>query len=1448
MDTEPDRKRQSADSASDPRVEHRNSHDLPRCSDAASTSHEGPSGPIIRSVSAHVSELPCTSVGQWEPIGSTNLPASESGDSSFNKASPERFGNVAHDTLGDNKHEKSPVNYKPMKFTSMATYEVEHNKKLHIEPQIPLEETVGGSKYEKDADSSTNSLVNYTQEKPAATATDGERISTTAQKSACGIKKAIQTCTSLETFALSIVQEAMSSAANQLRKSKPRNARNLGDDGEVSEIEESGDQEVHTNQEVKKTIDENFCAKSTFVNVTYQDKSDHDATMLTEPSECEISHSDVSESHLLPSGVSADALLSPSQRRPPAPTSRGRISPGSVRLSVTPSVELAVTEDNVSSPSANTTTSRSSHHAPLSPRPDVSGCTSTVRHLSSTSRVGYPTLSLHPRVLEDGKIDSSEKRNQKSCDDEDKKEDVSFFQLGTPVENNTKANGTKDVETISANNEEDRIKRLRLAVETLVDEFKLEQELEALLESNQSGVSPDGEGIVMIQDVQSDWKEILPAGAEESQAFYEEVSSILASVKKKRLSSLVQAGGGEDSGETKRSKASGTLTLLSKIVKDSTTLDENANDNANSSLIPRALEEQNLDEDEDLPDSLVYPPVAVRYDAFMETIPLITEDDDSQDDDVVVTTGKTSQAVKTDDHNSKCVRENTSREEANVGFGADFDKGHEDEFKDVKEVKYSSSSMYIQNVDTDAFPSQSKVCESQSMEGNNIDMTPQLSQNDACSKEDFDDTIYAVPLHVSGKITGNHSHESRLKEQLNVIPVDDRTAKMGNRINAVEVETDHESHHIANMGDENNDVPVKTDQVSHQTADIGDGINSVSVETDQESHQTSDMGDGIMGDGIDAVPVETDQESHHTADMGDGINAVPVETDQVSNHTADMGDGINAVPVETDLVSHHTADMGDGNSAVPVETDQVAHQTSDMGDGIMGDGIDAVPVETDQVSHQTSDMGDGIMGDGIDAVPVETDQESHHTADMGDGNSAVPVETDQVAHQTADIGDGINSVSVETDQESHHTADMGDGNSAVPVETDQVSHQTADMGDGINAVPVETDQVYHQTADKGDGFNSVSVETDQVPHQTEDMGDGINAVPVETDQVSHHTADMGDGINAVPVETDQVSHQTADMGDGNNAVPVETDQVSHQTADMGDGNNAVPVETDQESHHTCPQTADMGDGNNTVPVKPEQEFNGTADMEDGNIAVPVEPDQGSHRRRLQTKMPDSAPKSPKLQHRMTPTDDIVPDTQEKLDEEIGGDSSERGSPKPVTASRSHRQLELIQAETCASSAGKMITRSRHSSDPHESHRRSPLAMEDGAPFHEEDVTEGCGSQGQADTTAAVSAGAADSLPLLLDTDRLYADLPQPLDEQISPNMVIKSMSDLREHCFITVRDYRRSYMDREPIIYRGDVVRACKTPNLPYYSLTSVDVLTLVPESSLRPLDLDSGDVDRAYV
>ncbi|XP_035692131.1 uncharacterized protein LOC118426706 [Branchiostoma floridae] len=1231
MDTESDSKRKSADSASASRVD----HDFPRCSGAASGSHEGP----IRSVSAHVSELPC--VGQLESIGSTSIPSSESGDSNFNKASPGHFGNVTHDTLGANKHEKSPVNYKHLKCSSKATYEGEHNTQLQIEPHISLEETVDVGKVEKDAvhhpnkyvqvDSGTISLVNYTQEKTVAIATDDERISTTVYESVGGIEKATHTCTSLEAFALSIVQEAMSSAANQLRKSKPLNARNLGDDGEVSEIEESGDQELHTNQEVKKTIDENFCDKSTFVNVTYQNKSDHDATMYTEPSECEISHSDVSESHLLPSGVSADALLSPIQRRPPAPTSRGRISPGQVRLSVTPSVELAVTEDNVSSPSAKMTTSRSSHHAPLSPRPDVSACTSTVRKSSSTSRERYPTLSLHPRVLEDGKIDSSEKRNQKSCDDEDNKEDVSFFQLGTPVENDTKANGTKDVETISANNEEDRIKRLRLAVETLVDEFKLEQELEALLEGNQSGGSPDEDGIEMIQDVQSDWKEMLPAGAEESQAFYEEVSSILASVKKKRLGSLVHAGGGEDSGETERSKASGTLTLLSKIVKDSTMLDENVNDNAKSSLIPRALEEQNL-KDEDLSDSLVYPPVAVRYDAFMETIPLITEDDDSQDDDVVVTTGKTGQAVKTDDHNSKCVRENTSREEANVGFGADFDKGDEDEFKDVKEVKYSSSSMYIQNVDTDAFPSQSKVCESQSMEGNNIDMTPQLSQSDACSKEDFDDTIYAVPLHVSGKITGNHSHESRLKEQLNVIPVDDRTAKMGNRINAVEVETDHESHHIANMGDENNDVPVKTDQVSHQTADIGDGINSVSVETDQESYQTSDMGDGIMGDGIDAVQVETDQESHHTVDMGDGINTVPVETDQDSHQTADKGNGFNSVSVETDQVSHQTADMGDGNNAVPLETDQVSNHTADM-----GDGINAVPVETDQDSHQTADKGNGF-----NSVSVETDQVSHQTADMGDGNNAVPLETDQVSNHTADMGDGINAVPVETDQVSHHTADMGDGINAVPVETDQVSHHTADMGDGINAVPVETDQVSNHTADMGDGINAVPVETDQVSHHTADMGDGINAVPVETDHGSHHTADMGDGINAVPVETDQVSNHTADMGDGINAVPVETDQVSHHTADMGDGINAVPVETDHGSHHT----ADMGDGNNTVPVKPGQESNETTDMEGGNIAVPVETDQGSHRSRLQTKMPDSAPQSPKLQHRST--DDIVPDTQEKV--------------------------------------------------------------------------------------------------------------------------------------------------------------------------------------------------------
>ena len=65
----------------------------------------------------------------------------------------------------------------------------------------------------------------------------------------------------------------------------------------------------------------------------------------------------------------------------------------------------------------------------------------------------------------------------------------------------------------------------------------------------------------------------------------------------------------------------------------------------------------------------------------------------------------------------------------------------------------------------------------------------------------------------------------------------------------------------------------------------------------------------------------------------------------------------------------------------------------------------------------------------------------------------------------------------------------------------------------------------------------------------------------------------------------------------------------------------------------------------------------------------------------------------------------------------------------------------------------------------------------------QDVTEGCGSQGQADTTAAVSAGTADSLPLLLDTDKLNADLPQPLDEQISPNMVIKSMSGMDTICY-----------------------------------------------------------------
>ncbi|CAH1233239.1 Hypp654 [Branchiostoma lanceolatum] len=1488
MNTEPDVQRSGADSTTDPRVQRRYSPDVPRRSDASSINDGSPSG-SSRSVSAPASELSSTSADQWESIGPASIPSSESGDSSFNMASLGHERNIPHDTPGANDRQTSPVTCAPTTCLSTATHEdEEHNKQFHIEQQTFLEETKGGCKEDNGEDSTktrrvqaalnTISLVTCTQDNIVPAATVAERASTTIQKSVDGMKKAIQTCTALEAYAMSIVQEAMSSAANHRKESKAVNARNLGRDGIISEMEEA---ESRPNKDAEKVIDDNFCDMSAFID-------DHgnrdDATMTGVSVRRDSSSRDVSDSQLLPHGNSADAhaSLSPRDHRPPSSTHTDRISPGP-QLSprdhrppsstntdrISPGPQLSPWDHR---PPSSTNTDRISPGPQLSPRDHRPPSSTNTDRISPGPQLSPrdhrpPPSTNTDRISLGPKLSPRDHRPSSFTNTDRISPGPVLLSITQPRERVTEDNYfSPPADTTTSPHE---------AVCSLHSDVSGRTGTEHLLSSTSRGddvaLSPPSRVLDDVQIDSSDRRRLENSADIDDKENELLVQSGTASENNSKASSTKAAQSDAHpetiSAANERDRIRRLRVAVETLVEEfrlEQELEALLKGNQPGTFAEFATDEEDIEMIRDAQSDL------------MEMLPQGAEESRAFRDEVrsiLASVKKKRRGGHIEGNNEKktshcskstpwsyVIKNSSSSVNSHVITGPSEESvPHEKYFEKDKDLP---DSLVINPPALEDTPVAVR-CDSF------METIPLITEDVSCQDDDVvvttgtPEQLVTTADHDSGR-TGGKTEEANVG--YGAVPVErdqestrPQTTDMVDGNNAVPVECDQKSTRpqTTDMVDGNNAVPVECDQESTrpQTTDMVDGNNAVPVECDQESTrpQTTDMVDGN-----NAVPVECDQESARpqTTDMVDGNNAVPVECDQESTRpqTTDMVDGNNAVPVECDQESTRpqTTDMVDGNNAVPVECDQESTrpQPTDM-----VDGNNAVPVECDQESTRPQPTD---MVDGNNAVPVECDQESTRpqTTDMVDGNNAVPVECDQESArpQTTDMVDGNNAVPVECDQESARpqTTDMVDGNNAVPVECDQESTrpQTTDMVEGNNAVPVECDleSTRPQTTDMVDGNNAVPVECDQesTRPQTTDMVDGNNAVPVECDQESTRpqTTDMVDGNNAVPVECDQESTrpQTTDMVDGNNAVPVECDLESTrpQPTDMVDGNNAVPVECDQES--TRPQTTDMVDGNNAVPVECDQESTRpqTTDMVDGNDTVPVECDQESTRPQT-TDMVDGNNAVPVE----CDQESTRPQTTDMLDEGIESDSSEGDSPKPVTASRSHRQLELIQAESSASSEGKMMMRSRHSSDSPEAHRRSPLAMEDGDPFREEDMGEGCGTLGQTDTDVAL-VPTADSLPLLLDTDKLHRDLPQLSDEQISPNTIIKSMSDLQEHRFMAVHDYRRSYMDREPILYRGDIVKACKTPNVPYYSLTSVDVLTLVPESYLRPLD--SGDAEGARV
>ncbi|KAI8491420.1 hypothetical protein Bbelb_310530 [Branchiostoma belcheri] len=1210
--------------------------------------------------------------------------------------------------------------------------------------------------------------------------------------------KTTKASTALELYALSIVQEAISSAANHLKDSKPLNSRNLD---KISESEDAEGQESQANQDAKEATDDNFCDTSTLTDV----RELRDVTMTDPTAGSDISCRNASQSHHLLTGdvVDKHALLSSRGHRPTSPTNTDGISPGPAKLAITPSTELTVSGHGDSSPPADTATP--SHEASCPLYSDVPGYTGTKRLSSSKSEGDGVTLSLHSRVMENGK--------RESCAAEDEEFSI---QSETPVEHNSEASGTADVqsddvfsESASAANERDRIRRLRLAVETLVDEFRLEKELEALLKPRTSSAFATNEtNVEMIRGVQSDMMEMLPPGAEESRAFYDEIRSILDSVKSKRRVGDAQVGGNSVEKETSE------FVKSSPLSKVKSTLVGEVSNYVDSHLITGASKEQRFEENIDLSDSLADSPeqdtpVTTCYDSFMETIPLISEDEDSQDDDVVVTTG-TPEQVRTFDpwtaavHDSKTTRElHTSGEDSNGG--TNLGKVIENTFKEV-ELSGSSIEQTEFIVAKSRQMSVDKFCESQSMEANERDMMNQVSSCDRYSKEDSERTTVPIVVHVTRKDAANHSEENHLTEETAITVIaaegtekidlmNNQTAGMADRNNTGSVERDQQS---SQTRPQTADTSVERDQQSSQTRPQ---TADMSVERDQQSSQTRPQ--------TADTSVERDQQSSQTRPQTADTS---VERDQQSSQTRPQTADTS---VERDQQSSQTRPQtADTSVERDQQSSQTRPQTTDMSEERDQQSSQIRPqtadtsVERDQQSSQTrpqtTDMSE------------ERDQQSSQTRPQtADTSEERDQQSSQIRPQTADMSEERDQQSSQTRPQTADTSEERDQQSS------QTRPQTADMSEERDQQSSQTRPQTADTSEERDQQSSqtrpqtadTSVERDQQSSQTRPQtADTSEERDQQSSQTRPQTADTSE-------ERDQQSSQTRPQAADTS---VERDQQSSQTrpqtADMS-------VERDQQSSQTRPQTADTSEERDQQSSQTRTQ---TADMS-------VERDQQSSQTRPQTRVPGRvrrSSQSPECHHKLTSAEDIVFDIQEKLDEGGEGDSSERDSPKPVSASRSHRQVELIQAESCASSEGKMMVRSRHSSGSPEAHRRSPLAVEDGGPFREEDVDRG--SLGQ--NTDVVSEEETDSLPLLLDTDKL---LPQMFDEQISPNTVVKSMSDLREGRFMAVRDYRRSYMDREPILYRGDIVTACRTPHLPCYSLTSVDVLTFVPESYLRPLDLD---------
>ncbi|XP_078681344.1 uncharacterized protein LOC144916181 [Branchiostoma floridae x Branchiostoma belcheri] len=1243
-------------------------------------------------------------------------------------------------------------------------------------------ESIGPARLPSSGDSSFHTAppVHHTQ----------DTITAVQQSEELG-NKTTKASTALELYALSIVQEAISSAANHLKDSKPLKSRNLDRDGKISDNEDAEGQEFQTNQDAKEASDKNVCDTSTLTDVCAL-RERYDVTMTEPTAGHDISCRNVSESHHLLTGdvVDKHALLSPREHRPTSPTNTDEISPRPAKPAITLSAEPTVSGDD-GPPPANTATTSCEAFSPL--YSDVPGYTGTKRLSSSQSEGGGVTLSPHSRVMENGK--------RQSCAAEGKEFSI---QSETPVQHNSQASGTADVqsddvlsETTSAANERDRIRRLRLAVETLVDEFSLENDLEALLNGKQprtpSAFATDETNVEMIRGVQSDMMEMLPPSAEESRAFCDEIRSILDSVKSKRRVGDAQV---EENSEDKETSGCVKSSPLSYVVKS--TLVGEVSNNVDSHLIKGASEEQRFEENLDLSDSLADSPeqdtpVTTCYDSFMETIPLISEDEDSQDDDVVGTTGTREQVGTFDPwtaavHDSKTTGElQTSGEDSNCG--TNLGKVIENTFK---EVELSGSS----NEQTEVIVAKSRqmpvdnFCESQSMEANEKDMMNQVSSCDTYLKEDSERTTVPIVVHVSRKDAANYSKENHLTEDTTITVIaaegtekidsmDNQTADMADRNNAWSEERDQQSSQTRpQTADTSEERDQQSSQTRPQTADT-------SVERDQQSSQTRPQ--------TADMSVERDQQSSQTRPQTADKS---VERDQQSSQTrpqtADVSEERDQQSSQT---RPQTADVSEERDQ---QSSQTRPQTADMS------------VERDQQSSQTRPQT-ADTSEERDQQSSQTRPQTADTSEERDQQSSqtrpqtadMPVERDQQSSQT---GPQTADVSEERDQQSSQTRPQtADVSEERDQQSSQTRPQTADVSEERDQ---QSSQTRPQTAD-------VSEERDQQSSQTRPQTADVS---VERDQQSSQTRPQtADVSEERDQQSSQTRPQTADMS-------VERDQQSSQTRPQ---TADVSEERDQQSSQTRPQTADVSEERDQQSSQTRPQ---TADMS-------VERDQQSSQTRPQTIMPGRVRRfsqSPECHHKLTSAEEIVSDIQEKLDEGGEGDSSERDSPKPVSASRSHRQLELIQAESCASSEGKMMVRSRHSSGSPEAHRRSPLAMEDGGPFREEDVDRG--SLGQTETTDVVSEAETDSLPLLLDTDKL---LPQMFDDQISPNTVVKSMSDLREGRFMAVRDYRRSYMDREPILYRGDIVTACRTPHLPCYSLTSVDVLTFVPESYLRPLDLD---------